>query len=102
MQDVEEALALLNSMGTCDSPPDAEADMDWTFRASVLYVFYVCSTIGYGDMNVATPGGKAFVVAYSCVGMWVFGWASSHLSEVLERGNSRAALWALHAWRVSE
>jgi hypothetical protein len=49
-------------------------------------------------MNVATPGGKAFVIAYSCVGMWVFGWASSHLSEVLERGNSRAALWALAKW----
>jgi hypothetical protein len=97
-RDVEEALALLNAMGTCDSPPDAEADMDWTFRAAMLYVFYVCSTIGYGDMNVATPGGKAFVIAYSCVGMWVFGWASSHLSEALERSNSRAALWALTRW----
>jgi hypothetical protein len=42
IQDVEEALALLNAMGTCDSPPDAEADMDWTFRAAMLYVFYVC------------------------------------------------------------
>jgi hypothetical protein len=49
-------------------------------------------------MNVATPGGKAFVIAYSCVGMWVFGWASSHLSEALERGNSRAALWSLTKW----
>jgi hypothetical protein len=47
-KDVEDALKLLNSMGTCDTPPDAEEDMDWTFKAAMLYVFYVCSTIGYG------------------------------------------------------
>ena len=47
-EDVDQALELLNSMGTCDPPPEAENDMDWTFKASCLYVFYVASTIGYG------------------------------------------------------
>ena len=46
-ENVDKALELLNSMGTCDSPPENESEMDWTFKASMLYVFYVCSTIGY-------------------------------------------------------
>ena len=44
--DVEAALELLNSMGTCGGPPDNEADIDFSFRASMMYTFYIASTIG--------------------------------------------------------
>jgi len=98
-EDVEQALALLNSMGTCDSPASEEDDMDWTFKAAMLYVFYVCSTIGYGDMNVATDNGKICVMIYSVIGMWIFGWASSHLSELMERFNSIVAQRLFNKWR---
>jgi len=97
-EDVEQALALLNSMGTCDAPASEEDDMAWTFRKAMGYVFYVCSTIGYGDMNVATDNGKIFVIIYSVIGMWVFGWAFSHLSDLMERLNSKFALLMFRKW----
>ena len=47
--DVEAALDLLNSMGTCGAPPENAEDMDFSFRASMLYAFYIASTIGCTD-----------------------------------------------------
>jgi hypothetical protein len=44
--DVEAALELLNSMGTCGGPPSDDEDIDFSFRASMIYAFYISSTIG--------------------------------------------------------
>jgi len=98
-EDVEAALQLLNSMGTCGAPPSEEQDMDWTFKAAMLYTFYICTTIGYGDMNVATQNGKIFVIVYACIGIWVFGWASTKVSDIIEKTNSRVAQKVYNKWR---
>jgi hypothetical protein len=84
--DVMQALALLNSMGTCSEPPKKEGDMDFHVMASVLYAFYIGSTIGYGDLNVRTVRGMGAVVAFACVAMWAFGWFADSICNVLQLG----------------
>jgi hypothetical protein len=50
--DVEAALDLLNSMGTCGAPPENAEDVDFSFRGSMLYSFYIASTIGCTDGRI--------------------------------------------------
>jgi hypothetical protein len=86
-EQVEKALALLDSMGTCSAPANPATEpkaMEWTFDASLLYMFYIVSTIGYGDINVGTTGGKEFVMVFDIIGLWAFGWASDTVTQVLE------------------
>ena len=49
-----------------------------------MYAFYVCTTIGYGDANVQTPAGRVFVMFYSVIGIWLFGWAADTLTVALQ------------------
>jgi hypothetical protein len=37
-----------------------------------------------GDANVQTNDGKSFVILYSLIGMWLFGWAADSLTSVVE------------------
>jgi hypothetical protein len=101
-EDVKQALQLLNSMGTCSDPPQKRANMDFHLMSSVLYAFYIGSTIGYGDLNVRTLEGMAFVVGWSCVAMWVFGWFAVSITSYLTLGISTSTVCvhgAMQSWR---
>ena len=50
-------------------------------------------------MNVATKRGKQFVIGYSLLCMWIFGWFASQLSEVIQGWNSKAAISFYKRWR---
>ena len=76
---------LLNAMGTCSGPPERKEDLDWSSGTPLLFAFYTMSTIGYGDINVITVSGRKFAIGYSLVGMWVFGWFSDAIANVLEQ-----------------
>jgi hypothetical protein len=72
--DVLGGLALLNQMGTCKEPPKEAADMDWQLHTAMYYSMVLVSTIGYGDLNVETPHGMRFAIAFSVCGMGHFNW----------------------------
>jgi hypothetical protein len=100
-EQVEKALALLDSMGTCSAPANPATEpkaMEWTFDASLLYTFYIVSTIGYGDINVGTTGGKEFVMVFAIIGLWAFGWASDTVTQVLESAISWLSKTAASAY----
>jgi hypothetical protein len=98
--DVEAALNLLNSMGTCGTPPESDAHISFSFQATMLYAFYVATTIGYGVLNVQTKAGKSFVMFFALIGMWIFGWAADSLTVVLQIGLASAARGLIKMFRV--
>jgi hypothetical protein len=83
-RDIERALELLNAMGTCSAPPESEGDLSFSLQSAWLYSFYIATTIGYGDTNVRTAAGKNAAVVFSLLLMWVFGWASSAMSDAMD------------------
>jgi hypothetical protein len=95
---VKLVLDLLNAMGTCDGPPKLKADMDFGVFTSMLYSFYIGSTMGYGDINVRTQAGKAFVLGYSPVAMWLFGWFATSLAAIITAALAEVALRVRACW----
>jgi hypothetical protein len=98
--DIDKALALLDSMGTCSAPPDDDQAVDFSFRASMLYAFYIVTTIGYGDANVQSTWGKRFVVIYACIGMWLYGWAADAMTTLIENAIASMGRRVLRCYSV--
>ena len=40
----------------------------WEFMASILFAITIMSTIGYGNVALATDAGKIVAICYACVG----------------------------------
>jgi hypothetical protein len=111
---MDDTLALLQAMGTCDLPPcPADATecaaesggspssgdgldvirSNWDMYPATLYLFTVLSTVGYGHFNVQTETGRSFVMWYSLVGMFLFQKVMSAIGAALRP----AAVWLARA-----